>query len=89
MSRQEVLENWVKIMKEIKKIKERNKGLVLIGDFNRAIGSGKTGVKGNNPEVSYGGRMIRDLLEQEDEEEEGGEGKQYYLLNGWEDVEGG
>ena len=67
MSRQEVLENWVNITKEIKKIKEKNEGLVLIGDFNRAIGSGKAGVKGNNPEVSYGGRMIRDLLEQEEE----------------------
>ena len=63
MSRQEVMENWVKILKEIRKISERGEALLLIGDMNRAIGTGKCGVKDNNPEVSYGGRILRDLLE--------------------------
>ena len=85
-------QNWVKIMNEIKQIKDRGEGLILIGDMNRAIGSDKLGVKGNNSEVSFGGSMIRDLLEQEEEEkqeQDEEQRKQYYLLNSWEHMEGG
>ena len=49
--------------------------------MNRAIGSDKMGVKGNHPGVSHGGSLIRELLEQEEQE--------YFLLNAWEEAEGG
>ena len=49
MTKQEVTENWIKIKKEITKIKEREEGLVIIGDMNRAIGNDNLGVEGNHP----------------------------------------
>ena len=76
MTKQEVTENWVRLKKEITKIKERDEGLVLIGDMNRAIGNI---VEGNHPTVLHGGSLIRELLED----------KEYSLLNSIQEAEGG
>ena len=79
MTKQEVTENWVRLKKEISKIKERDEGLVFIGDMNCAIGNDSLGVKDNHPKVSYGGSLIRELLET----------KEYFMLNALEVAEGG
>ena len=39
--------------------------------MNRAVGDDKWGVKGNKQTISYGGKLVRDLLENEE----------YILLN--------
>ena len=83
MSKDEVLESWTRLKKEISEIKERQEGMVLIGDHNRAIGNDGLGVEGNHPDVSYGGRLLRELLEEKEQENE------YYLLNASELAEGG
>jgi hypothetical protein len=47
--------------------------------MNRAVGDDKWGVKGNKQTISYGGKLVRDLLENEE----------YILLNNLDIVEGG
>ena len=79
MSRQEILDNWIRIKADIQEIKDREEGLVLIGDMNRAIGSDILGVQGNHATVSFGGTLIRELLEDKD----------YCLVNSLDLVEGG
>ena len=79
MSRQEILENWIRIKAEITEIKDRDEGLILIGDMNRAIGHDSLGIKGNHAAVSYGGTLVRELLEDKD----------YCLVNNLDLVEGG
>ena len=79
MTKQEVTENWVRIKKEISKISQREEALVLIGDCNRAIGNDRLGVKGNHSNISHGGSMIRELLEDEE----------YFLANSLEIAQGG
>ena len=88
MSKQKVLENWVRVMKEINLVRERNEGLIIIGDLNRAVGSV---IEGNSSTVSPGGQLVRDLLEQEQEgqEEEEEHKKEYFLLNSSNIAEGG
>ena len=34
----------------------------IIGDMNRAIGTGQLGVGGNKASISFGGQLLRDLL---------------------------
>ena len=60
-------------------IEDRGEATILIGDMNRAVGEGKWGVKGNKTNISYGGKLLRDLLETEE----------YILLNNLDIVEGG
>ena len=59
---EKVLEGWTEILKEVKKIEDRGEASLIIGDFNRAVGDGENGVAGNRPEISYGGRLIRELV---------------------------
>ena len=47
--------------------------------MNRAVGDGKYGIKGNKPIISYGGKLVRELLESDG----------YVLLNNLDIVEGG
>ena len=68
---EKVLEGWTEIVKEVKKIEDRGEASLIIGDFNRAVGDGENGVAGNRPEVSYGGRLIRELVSSGD----------FFLLN--------
>ena len=79
MDRQEVLENWGRIKSEIDKIGERNEFCLLIGDLNRAIGARRLGIPGNKKRISYGGKMILELLET----------GEYVLGNSTDKVEGG
>ena len=53
--------------------------MILIGNFNRQIGSDYLGITGNTPIVSYGGQMPRHLLATE----------HYLLVNNSDKVTGG
>ena len=79
MGKQEVLESWGRLKVDLDLIKERDENCLLIGDVNRAIGSGKFGIPNNHPRISYGGRLVRELLEEQE----------YTLVNGLDLVEGG
>jgi hypothetical protein len=75
----DILKSWYRLVKEIKDIEGRGEAFLLIGDFNRAVGGGKWGIEGNKCKVSFGGQLVRDLLENEG----------YILLNSLDLVEGG
>ena len=79
MSRQEILGNWIRLKKDLDNIRDREEGCILIGDWNRALGDGETGVKGNNPKFSYGGQLMKQLFQEEE----------YFLLNGSQLAQGG
>ena len=51
----------------------------MLGDLNRAFGTGDQGVPGNHKKVSYGGQLVRELLEEQE----------YVLLNSIPQAEGG
>jgi hypothetical protein len=76
MSKEEILASWAQLRREIK---ECDEGLVCIGDYNRAIGNDNLGVAGNHPQVSFGGGLVRELLEDD----------HYILLNNSTVAEGG
>ena len=59
---QQVLEGWTEILKELANIEARKELALLVGDLSRAVGKGKLGVEGNSGKISYGGQMIRDLV---------------------------
>jgi hypothetical protein len=77
--RDQVLESWTKVKRELCQIESRGEAALLIGDMNRALGSDELGVPGTKPGVSYGGKLVRQLLEEDG----------YFLLNGLDLAEGG
>jgi hypothetical protein len=77
--KENLLESWGRILKELSLIEVRSKGVLIIGDLNRGVGSDELGVPGNSPTVSYGGKLVRDLLASEE----------YCLLTGLALAEGG
>ena len=79
MDKQEVLESWGRLMKELDEIKNRDESLILLGDLNRAIRAGEQGEPGNHKHVSYGGQLVRELLAD----------KEYILVNSIQEAEGG
>ena len=66
-------------MVDLDTIKARNENCLIIGDCNRAIGAGNLGIPGNHPRVSFGGTLVRELLEDQE----------YTLVNGLDLVQGG
>ena len=75
----EIEKAWLRLMKHINEIEMRNEAVIIIGDMNRAIGTGQYGIKGNKSTVSFGGNLIRNILK---------DGK-YVLLNNLDIVKGG
>ena len=57
-------------------IKSRNESAIVIGDLNKLVGDI---VPGNHTKVSYGGQLVRDLIETEE----------YILVNSTDVVNGG
>ena len=55
----------MKIWNNLKIIEERNEEAIFIGDLNKLVGNGPYGVKGNNPKVTFGGKLIQNLLKTE------------------------
>ena len=61
-SPEKVLEGWSQILKELSNMEASQEAILMIDDWNRAVGDGELGVKGNKSQVSYGGGLIRDLV---------------------------
>ena len=77
--RARISESWRRLQDELEEIENRNENVVIIGDMNRAVGSGDWGVPGNKPNISYGGHLLRDLFSS----------KKYILMNSLPLAEGG
>ena len=77
--RNEIEERWSKICEQLKIIEDRNEEAIVIGDMNKLVGNGPLGVKNNNAKVTYGGKLIQQLLK---------DGK-YLLVNNSEKCIGG
>ena len=76
MQKEAIDNHWNEVLEVVAKIEARNENLVIVGDLNRAIGPI---VPGYNARVSYGGKLVNSLLENE----------KYVLLNSLEKVIGG
>ena len=64
-SNDDIEDGWNVILENINKIEKSNEETVIIGDLNKLIGDGEYGVEGNNPKVTFGGKLIHDLLRTE------------------------
>ena len=60
--RNEIEERWSKICEQLKIIEDRNEEAIVIGDMNKLVGNEPLGVKNNNAKVTYGGKLIQQLL---------------------------
>ena len=72
----EIEDRWYRLLSEITKIEMKNEHIIFIGDMNKHVGDI---IKNNHPEVSYGGKLIRDFLES----------RNFVLVNGLNVTEGG
>ena len=71
-SGKELVENkWAKLKHELDKIKGRGEECIFLGDLNKLIGNDELGVSGNHSEISFGGKLVRELLATEE----------YFLVN--------
>ena len=64
--KEEVLARWGRLLKELGAITARGDHCLLLGDMNKLVGRGPLGVPGNHPEVSQGGKLVRDLVQSGD-----------------------
>ena len=67
-SKDSIKENWLKVVSEIKRMERLNEGIILASDLNKHVGDI---IKGNKDKVTPGGKMIRDLIDND----------KYVLLN--------
>ena len=61
-SKHEVEEKWKRLCQDLENIRARNEFCILGGDMNKWVGSGELGITGNHPELSIGGKLLRELL---------------------------
>ena len=61
-SKEEVEAKWDRLRSAMERIRASQEFCLLQGDLNKLVGQGKFGVEGNNPEISLGGKLLRDLL---------------------------
>ena len=50
-------------MEVIYNVLAKGESLVVMGDLNRHIGSDHLGVNGNHDKISFGGSLVRDLID--------------------------
>ena len=62
-ARGEIFESWARLEHDLDEIDHRGEAFLIMGDLNRAVGSDKLGVFGNRDRVSYGGQLVRDMVE--------------------------
>ena len=67
------------MLKILKDIENRGEEAILIGDQNKLIGNSESGIEKNNPKISFGGKLVLELLS---------EGN-YYLVNSSDKCRGG
>ena len=77
-SKDEIDKSWYRMMKDVKEIEDRNEAVIIIGDMNRNVGNGEFGIRGNKNKISYGGQLIRNMIQ----------GGLYILLNNLDIVKG-
>ena len=53
---------WSRLRKEMEAIRRKGEFCVLGGDQNKLLGSDQLGVPGTSPDISLGGRLLRELL---------------------------
>ena len=75
----DILEGWARLIKDVREIECRGEFCLLMGDLNRKIGNDDLGIKGNDDKISFGGQLVRQLLE----------GGEYVQLNNLDIVVGG
>ena len=57
-----VEEKWGRLRKEMEEVRARGELCLLLGDMNKLVGNDEWGVEGNHPEVSPGGRLLREMF---------------------------
>ena len=75
----EIEKSWLRLLKDIGEIEDRNEALLIIGDMNRHIGNDEHGVQGSKDKISFGGTLIRKLVQE----------CQYVVINNLDLVVGG
>ena len=63
---EEVEARWRRLRKEMEEVRARGEMCVVLGDMNKLVGADEWGVEGNHSEVSPGGRLLRELLAQQE-----------------------
>ena len=53
---------WRGLRRDLEEIRLRGEFCLLAGDLNKLVGCNKWGVPGNNPEITLGGKLLRELL---------------------------
>ena len=61
-SKDEVEKKWRRLRDVMEGVRARNELCLLIGDLNKLVGTGALGIPGNSPEISLGGKLLRELL---------------------------
>ena len=59
----EIENRWSRLMEEVIRAEKRQEAVILIGDFNKHIGNDDLGVKNSNDKISFGGELVRSLLQ--------------------------
>ena len=63
-SNDDILDGWSRLVKDIEEITSRGEAFLIMGDLNRAVGSDELGAHGNHDRVSYGGKLVRELVKE-------------------------
>ena len=64
-SNDKIKERWERLKKDIKSWHESGDLVLILGDWNIQIGNDEWGVEGNHGKVSYGGKLLRQMLQDE------------------------
>ena len=68
----EVEKKWKRLREVMEGVRARKEFCLLLGDFNKLVGNGEFGVSGNTSEISFGGKLLQELLST----------RNWYLVNG-------
>ena len=60
--KEEVEEKWKRMLRVMEEIRARGELCLLCGDLNKHVGNDELGIPGNHPDISPGGRLLRELL---------------------------
>ena len=68
----EVEKKWKRLREVMEGVRARKELCLLLGDLNKLVGNGEFGVSGNTSEISFGGKLLQELLST----------RNWYLVNG-------
>ena len=60
--KEDVEEKWARLRKELQNIRIRGEFCLLAGDLNKLVGADNLGVPEYSPEISAGGKLLRELV---------------------------